>query len=485
VATAAPPSSAVERATGELSKQPEASLPAPPPERSVFQNMPFMRLWLAQAVSQTANNMVNFALLLRVREIIEHHGLRQANTFTSLEILAFSLPSVLFGPLAGVMADRMDRRTLMAATNALRAAAMVLFLVISPTWQVEAILVSTYVVTFLFGIAGQFFAPAQGATIPDLVPRTQLMSANALFNLTNTGAQLVGFALLGTLFVKLFGVNAVFGLTCVLFLGCAGLILTLPRSRASQERMSRATRALPMKRLWADIREGLDFIARDPYLVKAIFHLSIAAMTIQMLAALGPEFVTTVIGLSSEDLLFIVGPAASGVFLGVIVVGQTTRRMERSSVIDWALGLAGVALLLMVLSQTLLKPFDPSRDLLIAVAGLFAAALGVCNAFVLIPAQTMLQERSSEHVRARVYATFFTISNVLAFVPIVFAAALADWLGVTKVLVLVALVIAGLGGQSVVRRRLEEQERWRRARTRVREGPESIAPSAGRKGRPF
>ena len=61
--------------------------------------------------------MVNFALLLRVRDIVEVHDLAQANTAISLVILAFSLPSVLFGPLAGVMADRMNRRTLMAVIN--------------------------------------------------------------------------------------------------------------------------------------------------------------------------------------------------------------------------------------------------------------------------------------------------------------------------------------------------------------------------------
>ena len=42
------------------------------------------------------------------------------------------------------------------------------------------------------------------------------------------------------------------------------------------------------------------------------------------------------------------------------------------------------------------------------IAGLFAALLGVCNAFILVPSQTMLQERSHEAV-PRVYATFFTI----------------------------------------------------------------------------
>ena len=73
--------------------------------------------------------MVNFALLMRVQEIIRIHDVTQANTASSLVILAFSLPAVLFGPIAGVMADRFNRKHVMFATNILRAVAMLLFLV--------------------------------------------------------------------------------------------------------------------------------------------------------------------------------------------------------------------------------------------------------------------------------------------------------------------------------------------------------------------
>jgi MFS family permease len=451
--------------------------------KSLFRNFPFLRLWTAQAISQTANNMVNFALLLRVREIIEHHDLRQANTLTSLEILAFSIPSVIFGPIAGVLADRFDRRLVMVAVDFIRAFCMILFLIINPAWHVQIILIATYLVTFVFGAAGQLFAPAEGATIPDLVPRQQLISANAMFNLTNTASQLIGFALLGTVLVKLFGVNAVFGIALALFIFCAGLILTLPKSKPRVRDLS-ASAGSQVEKLWADIREGLVFILRDPYLIKAILHLSIAAMTLQMLAALGPEFISSVLGLGAEDLLFIVGPAATGVFVGVLFVGRTTRSIERGSVIDWALALAGIMIIGMVGAAAALSNwFDASHNLVLGVTAIFAFGLGICNAYVLIPAQTMLQERSTEQVRARVFATFFTISNLLAFVPIVFAAALADVFGVVSVLITIGLIIGTIGAQSVVRRRWDEHNRWLRPRRSHREGPETISPESGRKGR--
>src|SRR5688572_31224970 len=66
---------------------------------------------------------------------------------TLFRSLAFSLPAVLFGPIAGVIADRFEKRWVLVATNALRAAAMVLFLVIRPGWHVETILAATYLVT--------------------------------------------------------------------------------------------------------------------------------------------------------------------------------------------------------------------------------------------------------------------------------------------------------------------------------------------------
>ena len=446
--------------------------------RAVLANGPFLRLWLAQAVSQTANNMVNFALLLRVRAIVDFHNVEQASTAITLVILAFSLPSVLFGPIAGVVADRVNKRTLMAAVNGLRGAAVVLFLVIRPEWHVETILAAHYVVTFLFGTAGQFFAPAQGATIPALLPRHQLLSANALFNLTFTASQLIGFAALGPVLAKVLGIDNLFVLTVALFLGCAGLVLTLPPS--TPIRRAAGGDAHPMRRLWADIREGLVFILQDPILMKAIAHLTLAATTFLMVAALGPEFITGTIGLSEQDIGYIVAPAGFGILAGVLVVGRVLRRVNRETLIDRAIVLAGVMLLLLSVSHDLLELVWLGGRAPVAVetavAGGFAALLGVCNAFILVPAQTILQERSHEHIRARVYATFFTISNTVSFVPIFFAAAAADLFGVVQVLSVVALLLAGFGVLGIVQRRAAEIARWNRVPTRHRQGPEAFDP---------
>jgi MFS family permease len=444
---------------------------------AVLRNRAFLRLWLAQAISQTASNIVNFALLLRVRGIVEVHDLPQANTAISLVIIAFSLPAVLFGPIAGVLADRMNRRTLMAITNVVRAFAVILFVFIPDDWPAETALLAHYAGTFVFGIAGQFFAPAQGATIPTLVPRHQLMSANALFNLTFTGSQLIGFATLGPALAKLLGLDDLFVLTAALFLVCAGLVMTIPNVPLAP-RVPAEIRAHPVRRLVADMGEGLAYIRRDPVLVKAIAYLSLAAATFLMIAALGPDFVTGVIGVPKEDIGYIVGPAGAGVLVGVLIVKRVTRWIERSVLIDAAMAGAGLLVFLLAIVPDVVDaiwagPSAPHQIKVVLEASL-AAALGICNAFILIPAQTMLQERSQEHVRARVYAAFFTISNTVSFVPTLFAAAAADVFGVVRVLIGVALLLVVLGGTNLIRHRLEERARWSRPRTRHREGPETL-----------
>jgi MFS family permease len=147
-------------------------------------------------------------------------------------------------------------------------------------------------------------------------------------------------------------------------------------------------------------------------------------------------------------------------------------------VIDAALMMAGLALLGISLVDPLFNVFwfrgNAPNWLVVSFVAALAAILGLCNAFVLVPSQTILQERSHEHVRARVYATFFTISNTFSFVPIFFAAAMADLFGVAQVLLIVAVLVTATGASGLLHRRAVEQSRWNATRTRHREGPETL-----------
>ena len=448
--------------------------------RAVLGNYPFLRLWIAQAVSQTANSMVDFSLLLRVGQTVDFHHVAQANTAVSFVILAFSLPAVIFGPIAGAVADRVSRRTVMVVTNFARAALVVLFLLVPPTWPVQIALVSYYAMAFLFGAVGQFFMPAQGASIPALVPRDQLTAANALFNLTFTATQLLGFAILGPLLSQALGVDTLFIVTMIAFVISALLTVWLPAMPIPHRVVNVVERVSAVRRVWSDIREGLVYIKQDAILMKAIAYLTFATTTFMLIAALAPNFISTVVGLPPSNIGYLVAPAGIGVIVGVVLVPRLSSRFRRDALVDWAVVAGGISLLLLSLSRQILSrvfaPHVVPQNLEVGVAGTLAAVLGICNALVLVPSQTILQERSHEHIRARVYATFFTITSVVSFIPIFFAAAAADLFGVVTVLAGVAILLIAVGGFSLFRARRAYQQRYERVRTRHRQGPEAVPP---------
>lgn len=414
----------------------------------VLRNQAFLRLWLVQALSQTAQNMINFSLLILVRNIVETQNLSQANTAISLLILAFSSPAVLFSPVAGVVVERADKRTIMAVSNGLRTLAVLAFLALDPGWPAVLTLTALYIITFFFGVVGQFFGPAQAAAIPMIVRPRELLSANALFNLTFTGSQILGFATLGPLAIKLFGVERTLVSILLLYIGTTALALLLPKTPPPPRQVREDVE--PFRAFIQEAREGALMVLQRPLLIKAITYLTLATTTYLMIAALGPEFIVDVLGLESEDVAYVVAPAGFGVVAGALLVNKVTRWVPPARLVDLGLIGAGASLALFALTEPVggvLGFSDEEAAIgLILLSVFWATTLGISNAFILVPSQTLLQRGSPEEGLARVFATYFTISNIASFTPVLFAGAFADLFGVIKVLVFIAaiLVITGL-----------------------------------------
>ncbi|MEX2425288.1 MAG: MFS transporter, partial [Thermomicrobiaceae bacterium] len=311
----------------------------------VLRNRKFLVLWLVQALSQTGQNMVNFALVILVRGVIDEHNIAQSNTAVGLAVLAFSSPAIIFSPIAGVIVERASKRNVLIITNVLRGVAALAFVLVQPGWSPLLALVMLYAFAFGAGAVGQFFGPALGSAIPGLVSRREYVQANALINLTITGSQILGFAALSPFLIRLFGVDYVIIGIAVTFVVCAALSYFVPvgRPESASQRTSDGTRA---RRFFDEMREGARIILDRPILVKAIAYLSLAMATYLMIATLGPEYITGVLKLPVEDIAFILLPAGAGVILGVLAVSKVTGRFGIERTIDWSIAAAGVALLL-------------------------------------------------------------------------------------------------------------------------------------------
>ena len=143
-------------------------------DRAIWRNGQFVRLWIAQAISQTAQNAIWYGIMVLVQTR------SNSSAHMSVAVMTLILPSVVFGLVAGAYVDRRDKRWVLIGTNVLRAVIMLGYVVFTD------LLALVYITNFVFSTIGQFFAPAEAAMIPAIVERRRLIQANSLFHLTFT-----------------------------------------------------------------------------------------------------------------------------------------------------------------------------------------------------------------------------------------------------------------------------------------------------------
>lgn len=418
----------------------------------VFRIRNFLFLWLAQIFSQIATNMMHFVLILRAFQ------LTNSNTAVSGIVLAFNLPAAIFGILAGAFVDRRDKRQILLVSNIARS------MILIPLLFAPKSLPLIYIVALLVSAATQFFIPAEAPMIPKLVPRKLLVSANALFTVSLYSSIVLGFVLAGPA-LRLFGQTYVFLFLCLLFLVASIFISCIPVSQQVGRHIASvfinlATRQKTAKTyifaLSSDLSEAYRMLQRGKEVVASLFLLSLSQVVILMLGALLPGYAKTVLNIEGEDLsLFIFAPAAFGVVLGAILVGQIGARVRTALLINLGTLASGILIFLLPFSNRFASQFLVIRlnnilpsvleiDVLNIVI-VIAVLLGFFNALVTVSANVILQGETHKRIHGRIYGAFVSLSAILALVPVILAGGLADFFGVGRVLSAVGIFIILLG----------------------------------------
>ena len=425
---------------------------------AVFANRPFLLLWLAQAATQIGGNMVLYGLTVVV-------SANNPNSAVSALILTFLVPAVVLSAVAGVYVDRLDRRIILIITNVLRAVA------IAAMFFVGDHLLALLLLNIFVSSVTVFFAPAEAAMIPFLVPRRQLLAANWIFTLTLNAAFALGFALVGPLVVTIFGAPMLILIVAALYLVAAGFCWTLPPgpppARAEEEEGVSTSAVADAERavgsMLEQLRDGLSFIRDHRNISWSLIYLGIAASLVGVLGVLGPDFAATTLGLEAKDFVVIVLPLGVGIVMGILLLNSYGKFLPRRRVIESGLVALGVLLALLSISGPIsqfLRRTDASAgfvDLsavtsLLAVVVVIAFLAGVAYGLVAIPAQTQLQEDLPEEVRGRVFGVLNMLVSVSSFLPIILVGPISDLVGTGTVFLAVALLIGASGIASIVKR---------------------------------
>ena len=406
---------------------------------SIVHNANFSRLWGAQILSQIAQNLLNFALIIRVFQLAE--GTRLANVSVALLILSFGVPSIFFAAAAGVYVDRWNKKLVLVVANLSRAVLVLGYLAF------EHNLYMVLILSFLISSATQFFSPAEAASIPSLVAKRHLMRANSLFVFTMYASFIVGYSSSAPV-IAAFGSKGPYILTAIMFALAGALVAMLPSIKSVE------VKSMPFRGVVSyTIHEILDnwkLIRSNHNLSFPILQLTITQSILGVILALAPALSLAILRVPIQDSShFLVIPAGIGMVLGVIVIDRLTIHISRIRLISVGLLVAAAALVLLGLSDRLHGPAGtpmlPHYQIGLLVAPL-VFILGFMNAVVSVAAQTILQEHTSEASRGKVFGALGMMINIAATLPIFFAGILADLTSVQAVVTTLGLFLLGFAG---------------------------------------
>jgi dTMP kinase len=407
--------------------------------RRLLANREF-RLWFASSLGSSFGDWVGiFALQVLVVSLAEP-GDPIALFGLGGIMVARVLPSVLFGPIAGVVTDRLDRKRVMVAADLIRAG---LFVWVAFTRSLVLILVLVFVVE-CFSL---LYIGAKNAILPALVDHDELAEANQVTLLITYGPLPFGAAV-AVLIGWLGGVLETVGLphaeptVAALLLNAATFLLAgaiMAALRPPEEgRKPQRGAGSPLD----ELRAGLSFIHGHRVIRSLMIGVFGVFFGLGAFVALGPEFVRSVLGRPHDDWYGLMTTVGFGLLAGMVIAPAAGSRVRIDRLFAVAmLGAAGLAVVSGVLGVYAL----------VQVSGF---GLGAFAGLGFVLGYTLLHQRTDDEVRGRVFTVLYTGTRITMFVALALAPFAAVAAGIRPVLVAggcVALITAGAAALGMFR----------------------------------
>jgi MFS family permease len=409
----------------------------------VFTNSQFLILWSGQIFSQLADKVY---LVLMIAIVTNRFQLpnQPISHWVSPIMIAFTIPAVLFGSLAGVYVDRWKKKPVLVSSNLLRG---ILVLTLPPLLLIAqgqtlfttiplgfALMLG---ITFAVSTLTQFFAPAEQAVIPLIVKDRDLLAANSLYTTTMMALLIIGFAIGEPLLSIADHLGALVGLPSsigkeILVGGAyaiAGIILLTLKTGEKPEQSAQET-----PHVWADIQDGLNYLGKNSKVRNALIQLVILFSIFAALAVLAVSMADQIPQLAADQFGILLAAAGVGMGASAAILGSRGQNINRARLS--LIGSIGVAAALVGLSFA-------TQNLWFALV--MTALLGVFAALVGVPMQTTIQSGTPEAMRGKVFGLQNNAVNIALSLPLLLAAEAETRFGLPKVILALA-AIAAVGG---------------------------------------
>ena len=363
-----------------------------------------------------------------------------AAVLVSLVQAATTLPVMLLALPGGVLADSFDRRRLLLAVQGYFFVVGVALALLTVAGQITPVLLVVFTVALGAGVAVQ--QPAWGATIPEIVPRSQLRAASSLDLVNVNVSRALGPALAGLVIAHAGGVSVVFALNAVSVLPLAVALLTRGRRRGRP--------AVRRERFVPAVRAGGRFVWHEPVVRRLLLRAVVFVAPATALWALLPVIATQRLGLGADGYGALFAALGAGAILGALVLRRAVERLS----VNGTIATAGV-LYAASLAVIVVVPVFPAALATLVVTGV--AWMAVTSTL-----QAELQLVLPTWVRARGVALYtMTFMGAQTIAALVWGV-LANRLGVAPAILLAAAavlagVVAGLVWRVPETRHLDPQ----------------------------
>ncbi|MEW6472688.1 MAG: MFS transporter [Actinomycetota bacterium] len=361
----------------------------------MFGSSAYFRLWMAQVVSSLGDWIGLVAVVALAARVSEG-----SEAAVGLVMAARMVPGFFLAPVGGVLVDRWDRRRTMVACDLGRAAIVAILPFVDT-------LLGLFLASFLLEILTLLWSPAKDASVPNLVPSTKLAAANSLSMAAAYGTFPVGSAVFASLAglaswlgdfdalhsLKVNQESLALWVDAVTFLGSALLITTLDLpSRGRND-----GRRIDWGQTWRELVEGLRFIRRNEAVRSVMLGMGIGLVGCGSVVPLGPIYAGQVLGSGSAGFGLLMTGLGTGAAIGVLALSVAARRLPSDLVFVAALFGSGVGLGVATATSSLTAA--------VVLAGVFGLFAGTCY----VSGFTVIQERVSDALRGRMFATLYTI----------------------------------------------------------------------------
>ncbi len=293
--------------------------------REVFANQDFRALWLAQSLAHLGQSVVYVAVALYVYQLTG--SARELSFALALELL----PWVVVGPLAGMLADHLERKRVLVTAYLVQAVLVALLPFTSTLGQV-------YALVFLSSLLTPVAEIVRAVALPTVTGQKLFVRGSSLDIVAYNAANVVGPPLGGWL-VGLAGARPTFFMAVGCFLAATFLSLkvAIPDPGAAR----RGSLGLPM--IWCDLREGMWFLVRHPLLRYLLLLGCVSSLGWSAPDVAALVYLTDTLDLGGQELGLLRGAISLSMALGVYALGRYARVLPRQRLLVGGIVLAGLA----------------------------------------------------------------------------------------------------------------------------------------------